>query len=625
MNLISADNISIRFGDRLLLDNVSFGLEQGQKMALVGVNGCGKSTLLRILAGEEAPSSGEVAYKNALNMAYLPQQPVFDPEANILEAAMDMDDPIMEVVSQYEQAIFHSATDPKAVDRLTELTGKMDSLNAWNYESKVKEILGRLGLHDLDQKVGQLSGGQQKRVGLARALLQQPELLLLDEPTNHLDLDVIEWLEEYLGTNQMSLLMVTHDRYFLESVTNEIVEIDQAKLFQYSGNYSYFLEKKQERYENDQARSDKARNLMKKELEWIRRQPKARGTKAKYRIDAFEDLKKEAARPVNGGSVELDVQEKRLGGKVIELKDVSMRYGDLVVLPSFSYIFRKGEKIGIVGKNGTGKTTFLEILSGRISPEKGEIDRGVNTHIGYFRQEEPNFKSGERVIDIVRAETEVMKLSDGNEISASQMLQRFNFSPSQQYDLVDKLSGGEKRRLQLLLVLLLNPNFLILDEPTNDLDLITLQVLEEFLQGYSGCLIVVSHDRYFMNRMVDHLFIFEQGKDIQDFNGTYLQYREEQELQKLSEQQSRKTEAQKPKDKVKMPAEKLSFKEKREMEMLEVEMEKLNRKKAELLESLNSGGMDHDQLRQVAEDLEKAQDDLDSKELRWLELSEKEA
>ncbi|MCA6077928.1 ABC-F family ATP-binding cassette domain-containing protein [Fulvivirga sedimenti] len=624
MNLISADNISIRFGDRLLLDNVSFGLEQGRKVALVGVNGCGKSTLLRILAGEEAPSSGEVAYKNDLNMAYLPQQPDLDPDATILEAAMDMDDPVMEVVSQYEQAVYRSAYDPKAVERLTDLASKMDSLNAWNYESKVKEILGRLGLHDLEQKVGELSGGQQKRVGLARALLQQPELLLLDEPTNHLDLDIIEWLEEYLSANQMSILMVTHDRYFLESVTNEIVEIDQAKLFQYNGNYSYFLEKKQERYENDQARSEKARNLMRKELEWIRRQPKARGTKAKYRIEAFEELKKDAARPASAGTVELDVSEKRLGGKIIELQHVSKSYGETVILRPFSYIFRKGEKIGIVGKNGSGKTTFLEILSGRLEPDSGVIDQGVNTHIGYFRQEEPNFKPGERVIDIVRAEAEVMKLSDGNEISASQMLQRFNFSPSQQYDIVDKLSGGEKRRLQLLLVLLLNPNFLILDEPTNDLDLITLQVLEDFLQGYKGCLIVVSHDRYFMNRMVDHLFIFEKGKDVEDFNGTYLQYRDQQDLQKFAEQESRKPELQKSKEKARGSSEKLSFKEKREMEQLEADMEILNSRKAELIESLNSGDLNHEQLREVAEEIEKNQEELDSKELRWLELSEKE-
>ncbi len=623
MNLLSAENLFLRYGTRVLLDHVSFGVEQGQKIALVGVNGCGKSSLLRILAGEDQPNSGEVARKNGLNLAYLAQRPDIPEHLSVLEAVMDGDDPIMELVRDYEGLLQKVQKNPSLTDQLSSLASRMDALNAWDYESRAREILGKLNLHDLEQLTGTLSGGQRKRVGLARVLLRQPELLILDEPTNHLDLDVIEWLEDYLDKQQMSILMVTHDRYFLERVTNEIVELDNGQLYSYPGSYTYFLEKKEERHAQEKADADKARNLLRKELEWLRRQPKARGTKAKYRVDGVERLKDRASYQKEGGEVNLGIQQRRLGGKIIELDGISKTYNGSRLFPPFSYIFRRGEKVGIIGANGTGKTTFLEMIAGNRQPDEGSIDRGINTHIGYFRQEEPQFEQGKRVIDIVRKVADVVETGDGTEISASQMLLRFNFDPKQQYDIVDKLSGGEKRRLQLLLILVGHPNFLILDEPTNDLDLITLQVLEDFLLEFKGCLIVVSHDRYFMDRITDHLFIFEKGKEIEDFNGTYNDYRElklaEAEPQ-VTEQKT--TDTSKKKDKTN-PQNKLSYKEKREMETLDEEIARMTREKADLETKINSGGLDHEELLALSQSLGRLNEELDEKEMRWLELSEK--
>ncbi|MEL7005080.1 MAG: ABC-F family ATP-binding cassette domain-containing protein, partial [Bacteroidota bacterium] len=484
----------------------------------------------------------------------------------------------------------------------------------------VKEILGKLGIHDLKQKISTLSGGQKKRVGLAKVLIEKPDLIILDEPTNHLDLEAIEWLENYLSSSQMGIIMVTHDRYFLESVTNEIIELEDQQIFRYSGNYSYFLEKKEEREIQAQAEKEKAKNLYTKELDWIRRQPKARGTKAKYRIDAFEETKQKAHVNLQKAELELDVKDRRQGGKVLELEGIAKSFDSTEVIKPFDYIFKKGERLGIVGKNGAGKSTFLNMLTGDLIPDKGEISKGQTTTIGYYRQQEPTFKEGQKVIDVVKEVAEVVTLSTGNTVSASKFLTQFNFSPKAQFDYVDKLSGGEKRRLQLLRVLIQNPNFLILDEPTNDLDLITLRTLEEFLQNFKGCLIIVSHDRYFMDRLVDHLFVFEKGKTIQDFNGNYSDYRIQAKSEKVVEAPKPEKEITK---KEKTPEKrKMSFNEKREFERLDKELETLSEQKEEMITKLNSGQGDHEELAAWGQELKKIEEAIDEKELRWLELSE---
>ncbi len=624
MNYLSADNLQISFGDQVLFSEVSLGIAQGQKMALVGINGSGKSTLLRILAGEEVPEKGEVARARGIRVAYLPQLPEFDPEAQVLDAVMMSDDPVITLVREYERALAR-ADETDQTEELTRLVSEMDARNAWNYEFQVKEILGKLGIHQLDQKVGSMSGGQRKRVGIARALLQQPDLVILDEPTNHLDLDAIEWLEEYLSASNMAIIMVTHDRYFLENVTNEIIELEGGTIYQYQGNYSYYLEKKEERRMLETAEVEKSRNLMRKELEWIRRQPKARGTKAKYRVDAFEELKEKAAGNIGDTSVQVDVVQRRQGGKVLELHTISKGYGGEQIIRPFSYIFRKGEKLGVVGPNGAGKSTFLNLLSGKIKPDSGEIVKGETTVVGYYEQKEPVFENSLRVIDVVQEVTDLVTLSDGSKVSASQMLNRFNFPPKKQHDKVGKLSGGEKRRLQLMLVLLENPNFLILDEPTNDLDLQTLRVLEDFLASFQGCLVLVSHDRYFMDRLIDHMFIFESGREIRDFNGRYAAYRAEQEMQREQEQVNReeKTTVKAAQGTKRESRDKLSFREKREMETIEKAMEEINQEIESLTRQLTEGELDHTGIARIGSRLESLKENLDEKEMRWLELSEK--
>ncbi len=622
MNYLSAENLRISFGDKVLFSDVSLGISQGQKIALVGINGSGKSTLLRMLAGEETPERGEVVYANDLTVAYLPQLPVFEEGLQVLDAVMMSDDPVITLVREYERTLALS-DDPRHQEKLTSLVSEMDARNAWNYEFQVKEILGRLGIHQLDARIDNLSGGQRKRVGIARALLQQPDLVILDEPTNHLDLDAIEWLEEYLSTSNMAIIMVTHDRYFLENVTNEIMELEGGALYRYQGNYSYYLEKKEERRNLESQEVDKARNLMRKELDWIRRQPKARGTKAKYRVDAFEDLKKKAGKTVTGNELQVDVIERRQGGKILELHDIEKSFGNKRVILPFSYIFRKGEKAGIVGPNGAGKTTFLNMITGKLAPDAGEVVTGTTTVFGYYRQTEPTFDPQMKVIDVVQEITDLVTLSDGSKVSASQMLNRFNFPPVKQHDKVGKLSGGEKRRLQLLLVLLGNPNFLILDEPTNDLDLETLRILEDFLTSFNGCLLLVSHDRYFMDRLADHLFIFSEGEPIRDYNGSYSTYREKKKKEEAaSEKKDVPQEKQAPQPRNK--TDKLSYKEKREMEALEKEMQDLNQEIETLTTKLQSGGLDHSELAQIGQQIEQDKELLDEKEFRWLELSEKE-
>ncbi len=621
MNYLSVDNISKSFGERVLFKDISFGIEQGQKVALVGVNGSGKTTLLKILAGLEVPERGEVVINNEVKIAYLEQQPEFGNTDNIIEAVLGGDKVLAKLIGDYEHHLALAETEPASMEKLGSLIEEMDKADAWTYESQIKEILGRLGVHDLEKKISDMSGGQKKRVGLAKALIEKPDLVILDEPTNHLDLEAIEWLENYLSSSQMGIIMVTHDRYFLEQVTNEIIELDREQVFRYSGNYSYFLEKKSEREQIAFAEKDKATNLFKKELDWIRRQPKARGTKAKYRVEAFEGIKEKAHEDLTKSEVELDINQRRIGKKILEVENIGKSFDGKEVVKPFSYVFKRGERVGVVGKNGAGKSTFLNMLTGIIPPDQGTVDKGQTIVFGYYKQREPSFKPGMKVIEVVQEVAEIVTLSSGAVVTASKFLTQFNFSPKAQYDYVDKLSGGEKRRLQLLRVLIENPNFLILDEPTNDLDLITLRTLEEFLLNFQGCLLIVSHDRYFMDRLVDHLFIFEKDKPIEDFNGNYTKYRNSEKASKTLGSTDNKSKEVKV-DKPKKEERKLTYNEKREFDQIENDIKLLTEKKSKLEKLLISGENDHEQLTSWGMELDDIKAKIDEKELRWLELSE---
>lgn len=624
MNYLSVENISKRFDEKVLLEKVSFGIDQGQKAALVGINGSGKSTLLKIIAGLETPDNGLVTFRNGISMAFLSQNPEFDPNATILEAIFDSDNEMLQTIKEYEYVIFESQHDPKMQDRLSDLMEAMDSMQAWDYEAQIQQILSKLGIHDLHQKTSNLSGGQRKRVALARILIDKPDFLIMDEPTNHLDLTVIEWLENYLSSQQMTLLLVTHDRYFLESVTNEIFELEDGNIYRYKGNYSYYLEKKAERDAQQQTEVEKAKNTFKKELEWIRRQPRARGTKAKYRVEAFEDVKEKASKNLKKDEIQLSVQSRRQGGKIIELEKVNKSFENKHLIRDFSYVFKKRDRIGIIGPNGVGKSTFLNLLTGNLQPDSGTIDKGSTTAFGYYTQEELSFKDDQRVIDIVKEIAEVVTMGDGSQITASQFLQHFQFPPKMQYNVVGKLSGGEKRRLQLLRVLIKNPNFLILDEPTNDLDINTLNILEDFLDMFGGCLILVSHDRYFMDRLVEHLFVFEGHGVISDFPGNYSDYRISKE-EEATEEKKKKT-VQKPQKNIvpekKVSKTKMSYQEKLELEKLEKEIPKLEESKKEITDKMNEGGGDYEQLQEWAEKISEINKNLEVKSERWLILSE---
>ncbi|MBR07448.1 MAG: ABC transporter [Rickettsiales bacterium] len=623
MNHLSVENLAKSYDSRQLFEGLTFGLDQGQKAALVGVNGCGKSTLMKIIAGLEPPDKGEVSFRKGVRVAMVPQNPDFESEDNIVQAVFAEDIEELNVVRDYEIALHKATIDPDNAPDITPLIERMDQLNAWDYESKVKQILGELGLHNLDQKMGELSGGQRKRVALARALIVNPDFLILDEPTNHLDLEVIEWLESYLATANLTLLMVTHDRYFLDKVTNEILEIDLGQIFKYKGNYAHFLEKKAEREESEAASVDKAKNLLRKELEWMRRQPKARGTKAKYRIDAFYDTKEKASKNVNRQELEVNLKGERQGKKIMELEQVSKQFGDLKILDHFNHTFQRKERVGIVGPNGVGKSTFLDILIGEIEADSGRREVGQTTKFGYYTQEEQKFDPNARVIDVVKDVAEVIQLADGSQITASQLLNQFLFPPKMQFNVVGKLSGGERRRLQLLRVLMNNPNFLILDEPTNDLDLMTLNVLEDYLETFEGCLMVVSHDRYFMDRLTDHLFVFEGDGKVRDFPGNYTDLREQGGLQTSKEKlQESKKPIEKLEESVSMEKKKLSYNEQREFDGLEGEMEKLELRKEEIGEKMNTIS-DYEELQKLAQELEEVKGLLEEKEMRWLELSER--
>lgn len=624
VNYLSVEKLSKSFNEKILFEDLTFGLEQGQKAALIGVNGCGKSTLLNIISGRDKQDTGVVSFLKDIIVKYLDQSPDLSDYDTILDSIFDSTHPEAVVLKAYNQLAEKENPTENEQEKLQDLLTQIDSLNAWNYEYRAKEILGKLGIKDLGRKISNLSGGQKKRIALARVLIDKPDLLILDEPTNHLDLDIIEWLEDYLSTANLSILMVTHDRYFLDKVTNEIIEIENGQLHKFKGNYSDYLEQKAERDEMRQASKDKARNLMKKELEWMRRQPKARGTKAKYRIDAFYETKEKANVDLSKNELEIKVSGSRQGKKIIELDKISKAYGDVQIFSDFSYVFKRGEKVGLVGKNGTGKSTFLNVLTERIKADSGSIDKGINTRFGYYTQDELPAAANQKVIDVVKEVAEVITLDDGSVVTASQLLNLFLFPPATQYSFVSKLSGGEKRRLQLLRVLMSNPNFLILDEPTNDLDIVTLNILEDYLQGFDGCLVLVSHDRYFMDKLVDHLFVVDNTPTISDFPGNYTDYRLKLQSEKVSEPKTEKQ--QKPTKKKEAPKDgpkKLSFNEQKEYKSLETEISKLEAKKTELIGKLNSGSTDHTELKEWSDEIERLTGEIDEKELRWLELSER--
>lgn len=624
MNYLSVDNVSKSFGDKRLFQNISFGINQGEKVALVGINGAGKSTLMKIIMGIEVADGGDIAINQKVKVSYVHQNPVFTPSLSIYQTIFDSSgSEVLKVIEAYQKALLDSE---KGIDNSNEMQAifeKMDRLEAWDYEYQINEVLGKLGLHDTTVDVGNLSGGQRKRVALAKAILEKPDLLLLDEPTNHLDLETIEWLEDYLSKANLSLFMVTHDRYFLEKVTNQILELDQGKVHKYMGNYGYFLEKKAERREIEATEQEKAKSLYKKELDWIRRQPKARSTKAKYRVDAFEETKERAFQKREERDIELTVTSQRLGNKIIEIEKMNKSYDEKTLIKDFSYTFKKGDKIGIVGPNGAGKTTFLNLITGQLQPDSGKISTGQTTAFGYYRQEEDSFDEEKALIDIVKDIAEVVSTGRGSSITVSQFLTQFGFPPKQQYTPVAKLSGGERRRLQLLMVLIKSPNFLILDEPTNDLDIVTLNTLEDFLDDFPGCLIIVSHDRYFMDRLVDHLFVFEGEGKIKDFPGNYTDYREWDKEQKTSEKTVKAPVVQAaPSKQVKSETTKASFKEKKEFEEINDKMEALGKEKAILIGKISEGSEDHEEITSWSVRIKEIEENLEALEMRWLELSE---
>jgi len=622
---LQIDKLTKSFGVLVLFEDISFGIAQGQKIGLIARNGSGKTTLLNIIAGKEDYDSGSVVFRNDLRVGYLEQTPHFPEGLTVLQACFYSPNETVKVIAEYERAV--ADNDHEALETILL---RMDALKAWDYEQRAKQILGQLKIHDYDQKVETLSGGQLKRVALANVLIIEPELVIMDEPTNHLDLEMVEWLEGYLGRANISLLMVTHDRYFLDRVCSEIIEIDNKQIYQYKGNYSYYLEKREERIEAKNAEIDHANNLLRKELDWMRRQPQARGTKAKYRIDAYYELEKKARQQHEQGNVNLDVKASYIGSKIFEAKHVSKAFGDIRITNDFNYVFARYEKMGIVGNNGTGKSTFVKMLIGEAKPDSGLFDVGETVRFGYYSQEGMQFDEQMKVIDVVQNIAEYVEFVDGRRLGVSQFLNYFLFTPDKQHNFVYKLSGGEKRRLYLCTVLMKNPNFLVLDEPTNDLDIVTLNVLEEYLQSFKGCVIVISHDRYFMDKVVDHLLVFGGNADIKDFPGNYTQYRDWKSAQEQDarEQQAALQQSQPSKEKTNKRPEreqkkKLTFKEQKEFDSLENEINALETEKKELEAALSSGTLNNNDLMSKSERIGKVIDEIDEKSMRWLELSEK--
>ncbi len=623
MNYLSVENVSKSFGARSLFEGLSFGIEEGQRVALVAQNGTGKTSLLEILAGREEPDTGRVSFRKGLKISYLAQDPELDENLSILDNVLAVDNPATAAIKKYELALENPA-DTEAYQKAFE---EMDRHKAWDFEAQVKQVLGKLGLQQFSAGVKKLSGGQKKRVALARVIISRPDLLILDEPTNHLDIDMIEWLEEYFIQNSLTLFMVTHDRYFLERVCDYILELEDEKLYQHPGNYSSFLERKAERQEIEATNVGKAQNLMRKELEWIRRQPKARGTKSKARIDAFQDIKKEAGKDLRENELALEMKMTRLGSKILELHRLRKSYGELKIVDGFDYVFKRGERVGIVGPNGVGKSTFLKLITQREEPDGGKIITGETVKFGFYTQSGLNLDGDKRVIDVVKEIAEVIPVGrKGRNITASQMCERFLFEGDKQYTYVSKLSGGEKRRLYLLTVLMDNPNFLILDEPTNDLDILTLNVLEEFLMEFQGCLLIVTHDRYFMDKLTDHLFVFEGEGAIRDFPGNYSEYRavveEEQAVEKLRSKSLVKAAASKKEEKKGKEKTKLTYGERLEMEKLEKELAELEERKKAIAAEFEAASLDASRLEELSREMNALAADLEEKEMRWLELSE---
>ncbi|MBQ3244635.1 MAG: ABC-F family ATP-binding cassette domain-containing protein [Bacteroidaceae bacterium] len=617
---LQIENISKSFGDLVLFNDISFTIEERQRIGLIACNGKGKSTLLKVIAGEEPHEGGKITLRNDLRVGYLEQEPDFDGDLTVFEACMQRSSEKASVIARYEQAI---ANDDHSL--LQHLMEEMDRLEAWDYENRAKQVLTKLKIKNVNQPVKELSGGQKKRVALAAVLIEQPDLMILDEPTNHLDLEMVEWLEEYLSRMSGSLLMVTHDRYFLDNVCNEIIEIDDRRVYRYKGNYSYFLQKREERLQNLAAETARARNLLRKELDWMRRQPQARAHKAKYRIDAFYKLEEKAAAMRDDSKVSLEIKSQYIGNKIFVLKALSKAFGSKVITKDFYYTFARYEKLGIVGNNGTGKSTFIKMLLGRTAPDSGTIEVGETVKWGYYSQDGLSFNEQMKVIDVVKDIAEVIPVA-GKMLSASQFLQHFLFTPEKQHNYVYKLSGGEKRRLYLCTVLMANPNFLVLDEPTNDLDIETLQVLEEYLCDFKGCVIVVSHDRYFMDKVVDHIFVFGGEGDIKDFPGNYSDWRDWREEEKATvakeaAAKAAKNEPQKQSYRTETKR-KLTFKERKEYEGLEEEIMMLEEEKSTIEQEMSSGTLDNDTLLKKAARIEIVIGLIEEKTNRWIELSE---
>ena len=620
INYVSVEAIAKAFGEKVLFNDLSFGINQEQKIGLIAKNGAGKTSLLDILAGKENPDSGQVIYRKGIKLSFLAQEPDLDGSLTVEQTIFDSENETLIAISAYEKALENMDD----ADAYQQAFDKMEALQAWDFETQYKQILFQLKLDDLDRKVGNLSGGQKKRLALANMLLHKPDLLIMDEPTNHLDLEMIEWLEAFFAKENLTIFMVTHDRYFLERVCNEIIELEDGNLYSYKGNYSYYLDKRESRISAEEAETGKAKQLFKKELDWMRRQPKARTTKSKSRIDDFHEIKERASKRRNDHEVQLELNMERMGNKVVELHKVNKSFKDRVILDQFDYNFQRGERIGIIGKNGTGKSTFLNILTGKIEADGGKVIIGETIQFGYYTQKGINIKPGQKVIEVIKEFGDYIPLKKGRQISAGQLLERFLFDRKKQYDFVEKLSGGERKRLYLCTVLIQNPNFLILDEPTNDLDIVTLNVLESFLMDFPGCLLVVSHDRYFMDKIVDHLFIFRGNGTVEDFPGNYSDFRAyDQSAENTSEtvQKEEKTASSSTKDNWKTQDSALSYEEQKEYNRLEKEIAKLEGQKEKQEKLFLDPDLSGEEINAASVELQKIQDSIDNKTERWFELA----
>ena len=617
MNLLSVEGISKSYGEKVVFNPLSFGINQGQKIALIAKNGSGKTSILNIIAGEDTPDKGNVVFRKGTRVAYLAQEPKLDSKLTVEESILQSDNPILKIIANYDNSL-ENPEDQEAYQKAFEA---MDQFQAWDFETQYKQILFKLKLDDLKAKVGSLSGGQKKRIALCNALLKQPELLILDEPTNHIDLEMIEWLEEYFAKAKMTLLMVTHDRYFLERVCNEIIELDEGKLYTYKGNYSYYLEKREARIAQENVEAHKTKLHFKKELDWMRRQPKARTTKSKSRIEDFKEIKEKASQRRNEHQVQLEINMERLGSKMIEMHKVQKAFSDKVILDQFDYMFQRNDRIGIIGKNGTGKSTFLNLLTSNEAVDSGKIICGETLKFGYYTQSGITVKKGQKVIDVIREYGDFIPLKKGRKISAQQLLERFLFDRKKQYDFVEKLSGGERKRLYLCTVLIQNPNFLILDEPTNDLDIITLNVLENFLLDFPGCLLVVSHDRYFMDKIVDHLFVFKGSGIIENFPGNYSDYRAYEDSQIMEKRIAPKVETKKDWGKTSKKVT-LDYNQQKEFKNLDREIKKIESQKEEIQNCFTKETLGSKKIEQLSIKLSELDQELKQKTLRWFDLSE---